>query len=220
MLEELRAKNTHIEILELSDEKFNLYGKVLPYIKTPKMNEFVYNTPMADDYYCVCSEELMQMDEAKQFQQYVFGEIPCQVGYYNAYVDRLNALEYHKGSEVLVVLEDVVMLIANIADIQEDVLNSNDVKAFYVPRNTCVELYATTLHYAPCMATSAGVRQIVVQTKGTNTPLDEVVASTEGENKMLLEKNKWVIAHKDASIVNQGAFIGIIGDNIQIKPID
>ena len=53
----------------------------------------------------------------------------------------------------------------------------------------------------------------VVLPKGTNYPLDKTY--TEGEEKLLTAKNKWLIAHKDANI--EGAVNGLIGENIDVR---
>ena len=77
-----------------------------------------------------------------------------------------------------------------------------------------VELYATTLHYAPCTAEGEnGFRCVVVLPKGTNTELD-FAAGAEGEDRLLAAKNKWLIAHEEAGIV--GAFCGLKGENVTV----
>jgi len=54
--------------------------------------------------------------------------------------------------------------------------------------------------------------------KGTNTPVNKKSENDDSESKLLLQKNKWVIAHKDREpLVKQGAFIGLIGENKELK---
>lgn len=77
-----------------------------------------------------------------------------------------------------------------------------------------IEVYATTLHYAPCTAEGEnGFRCVVVLPKGTNTELD-FAAGAEGEDRLLAAKNKWLISHEEAGIV--GAFCGLKGENITV----
>lgn len=85
-----------------------------------------------------------------------------------------------------------------------------------------MELYATTLHFAPCMATPAGVRQVVCQTAGTNTDLEHPeLITNEGENRLLYQKNKWVLIHPDAAAAFEAnAVQGIKGENISVNPTD
>lgn len=87
------------------------------------------------------------------------------------------------------------------------------VEAFLVPAGTVIEVYATTLHYAPCTAAQGGFKCVVVLPKGTNTELTAPV-SKKGEGQLMTAKNKWLIAHEDAGI--PGAFCGLKGKNITI----
>ena len=54
---------------------------------------------------------------------------------------------------------------------------------------------------------------MVVLPRGTNTELTFEKAS-EGEEKLLTAKNKWLIGHEEAGI--EGAFNGLKGENIEI----
>ena len=63
----------------------------------------------------------------------------------------LNALEYHRCSEVDVAATELVLLLGRQQDVTEEfTYDTAKVEAFRVPAGTAVELYATTLHYAPC----------------------------------------------------------------------
>lgn len=87
-------------------------------------------------------------------------------------------------------------------------------RLFFVPAGTVIEVYATTLHYAPCTAEGEnGFRCVVVLPKGTNTELD-FAAGVEGEDRLLAAKNKWLISHEEAGIV--GAFCGLKGENVTV----
>ena len=76
-----------------------------------------------------------------------------------------------------------------------------------------MELYATTLHYAPCSAKESGFRCVIVLPKDTNLELD-FTSAAEGEDKLITAKNRWLIAHEDAKI--NGAFCGLKGENITL----
>ncbi|MBR1531256.1 MAG: DUF4867 family protein, partial [Eubacterium sp.] len=63
-----------------------------------------------------------------------------------------------------------------------------------------------------------GFKDIVILPRGTNTPLDKKCVSGDPESVLLLQKNKWVLAHKDREpLVRQGAHIGLIGENKELK---
>ena len=223
ILKKLRAANPDRRIYSVYDPEFATYGAVHSHIQVPKMREYVYENkemPLTEVYE-PCSEELMKMDEAVFFTQFCYGETACQVGYYSGFCTKLNALEYHKCSEVLVEFEPAVLIVGHIWDIREQNVYSSDLKLFYVPADTCVELYATTLHFAPCMATEAGVRQIVCQTATTNTDLKHPELLTEdGENPLLYQRNKWVLIHPEAAAsFEANAVQGITGENISVNPV-
>lgn len=223
LLIQLRQANPGRRIIDVRDPSFAKYGAVRPYVKVEKMRQYIYQeTEMPkEEYYEPSCPALMEMEEALQFTQFAYGEIPCQVGYYNGWPTTLNALEYHKCSEVLVEFEPAVLILGHIWDIKEDCISSDALEFFYVPADLCVELYATTLHFAPCMATDRGVRQVVCQTATTNTPLRHPERmDANGEGRYLYERNKWVLIHEEAKEqFRSNAFVGIEGENLSIVPV-
>ena len=105
-------------------------------------------------------------------------------------------------------------------DIKKDARISPDftyetskVEAFLVPAGTGIEIYGTTLHYAPCGVDGNGFKAIVVLPQGTNTDL--MTCHTKSyDDKLLTAKNKWLIAHEEAGI--EGAVCGLKGENIDL----
>ena len=87
-------------------------------------------------------------------------------------------------------------------------------EAFLVPAGTAVEVYATTLHYAPCGVKGAGFKVGVVLPKGTNYPLDD--NHDEWEDKLITAKNKWLIGHPEGGLP-EGSPMGLVGVNISLK---
>ena len=79
-----------------------------------------------------------------------YGGMPIQIGMCWGYNTKLNCLEYHRDSEVNVGETDFVLLLAKEDEIEDGMLDTAKVKAFRVPAGTAVEVYGTTLHYAPC----------------------------------------------------------------------
>ena len=87
------------------------------------------------------------------------------------------------------------------------------------PKGTAVELYSTTLHYAPCSAKKGeGFRVAIVLPKYTNFDMPEITKANS-EDALLWAKNKWLIAHKDTSEAKDGAHVGITGENIDIADL-
>lgn len=222
MLESLREKNPALEILPLESSEFRVYGMVHPEVTVPEMKEFVKaHKPECEELYIPCEKSLMEMEESRVFKENLFGQMDCQIGYYYGRGTKLNAVEYHKCSEVLVLFEPAVLVLGSVWDIEDGRLDSSRMKLFYVPADTCVELYATTLHFSPLMATQGGVSQIVVQASGTNTPLLVDRKDRITTDKYLLERNKWVLAHAEYMCeLSENAYEGIIGDNITLSPLD
>jgi len=221
MLAELRQRNPGLEILEVTDPGFAMYGTIHHTVELPEMRRFLYaKEKTEDEFYVPCDDTLMEMEEAKQFKDDMFGQVPCQVGWYYGNGTKLNAIEYHKCSEVLYEYEPCILILGLLWDIKDDSLDTGTMKLFYVPANTCVELYATTLHYAPCRAGRGMVMQIVAQSMGTNTPLLKPADGYERENKYLLQRNKWVLVHPEAAKLIPDGFVGLNGNNITINPIE
>ena len=204
-----------MKIQNVTDASFRKYGKVLEGYDFSALLKEMKHTPVPDDVVYVPSvEELEALDVAKALQNKGFGGIPIEIGYCNGHNKKLNAVEYHRSSEINVAVTDLVLLIGSQQDITDDfTYDTSKIEAFLVPAGTGIEVYATTLHYAPCHVNESGFQCVVVLPKGTNTELTfEKVA--EGEDKLLTAKNKWLIGHEEAAI--EGAFNGLKGENVGI----
>jgi hypothetical protein len=79
-----------------------------------------------------------------------------------------------------------------------------------------VEVYAATLHYAPCHSDSAkGFRVLVALPWLTNTDRP-VMTNKTPEDEILTARNKWLLAHPESSEAKGGAKVGLSGENIDI----
>lgn len=205
-----------IKIQKVTDESFKKYGRVLTsdYDVAELIGE-MGKTPCPDDVIYIPSDpELEKLAIMKDFTDSLYGGLPIQIGYCNGHNNRLNAVEYHRSSEVNVACTDVILLIGSEQDIEDDfTYDTSKIEAFLLPAGTVAEVYATTLHYAPCGVDGEGFRCVVVLPKDTNLDL-EVKPGKAKEDKLLVARNKWLIAHEDAKI--PGAFNGLKGENIEI----
>ena len=146
-----------------------------------------------------------------------YGGMPIQLGMCWGHNTKLNCLEYHRDSEVNIGTGDFILLLAREEEIKDGVLDTDRVKAFRVPAGTAVEVYATTLHYAPCHTDAdAGFRVAVVLPKGTNTAKPDYEPLNE-EDRWMTARNKWLLAHPESEEAKKGAHIGLRGMNIDIK---
>ena len=204
-----------MNIQNVTDESFRKYGRVLEEYLTGNIRKVMQNTPLPNDViYVPSDEEMEKLEEGDIIKNQFYGGIPIQIGYCNGHNKKLNALEYHRCSEVNIAVTDMILLLGQQQDIQDDeTYDTSLVEAFFVPAGTMVELYATTLHYAPCQVDEEGFRCVIVLPKDTNAEL-EVPVGKDGEKKLLAAKNKWLIAHEDAAIPN--AFCGLKGENITL----
>ena len=205
-----------MKIQKVTDPAFRRYGKVLEGYNFGPLLKEMKHTPVPEDVvYVPSAEELEALDVEKELKNRAFGGLPVQIGYCNGHNKKLNALEYHRNSEINVAVTDLVLLIGHQQDIEEDLTyDTSKVEAFLVPAGTGIEVYATTLHYAPCHVNESGFQCVVVLPKGTNTDAPAAQNNT-GEDKLLFARNKWLIAHKDAKI--EGAFEGLMGENLSVK---
>ena len=204
-----------MKIQKVTDPAFRKYGQVLEGYDFTGLIKEMKHTPVPEDVIYVPSvEELEALDIMKDLQNKGYGGLPIQIGYCNGHNKKLNAVEYHRNSEINVAVTDLVLLIGHQQDIEPDhTYDTSKIEAFLVPAGTGIEVYATTLHYAPCHVNEGGFQCVVVLPKGTNTDLTFQTEKT-GEDSLMTAKNKWLIAHEDAKIA--GAFNGLKGENITI----
>ncbi len=204
-----------MKIQNVTDASFGKYGKVMTEFSFEQILKEMEHTPLPEDVVYVPSVETLEaLPEAQDVSRKGFGGLPVQIGYCNGDNSRLNALEYHRSSEIDIAVTDLILLLGCQQDIEaDDTYDTSKVEAFFVPAGTAVELYATTLHYAPCSVKANGFRCVIVLPKGTNEELPFKPAE-EGENRLLAAVNKWLIAHEEAGI--DGAFCGLRGENITV----
>lgn len=204
-----------MKIQKVTDPAFRKYGKVLEGYNFGPLLKEMKHTPVPENVVYVPSvEELEALDVEKDLKNKAFGGLPIEIGYCNGHNKKLNAVEYHRNSEINVAVTDLVLLIGHQQDIEADfTYDTANIEAFLVPAGTGIEVYATTLHYAPCHVNESGFQFVVVLPRGTNTEIDFPMPK-DGENGLMTAQNKWLIAHEDAKI--EGAFNGLKGENITL----
>ena len=208
-----------MKIVSVTDESFAPYGKIIEghdFSGLLNKLEEVSEKPADHVEYVPSVPALEALPVFEKVRDQVYGGMPIQFGYCNGTNTRLNCLEYHRDSEINVMADDAVLLVAREDDIKGGKLDTSCVRAFLVPKGTAVEVYATTLHYAPCSAKKGeGFRVIIVLPRGTNTDKPAITPANP-EDRMLFARNKWLLAHPDASESKKGAYVGLTGVNIDI----
>lgn len=206
-----------MEIKKITDPAFRKYGRVVQGIDFSDLVEAIKKeTPLPEGVaYEPSIEALEATTAAKALRKKTYGELPIEVGYCNGHNYKLNAIEYHRSSEINVAATDAVLIVGMQQDITDDfTYDTSLMEAFLVPEGTAVEIFATTLHYAPCSANEGGFKVGIVLPAGTNYPLDE--SHAEWEDALITAKNKWLIGHAEGGL-DAGAHIGLTGKNLDIR---
>lgn len=205
-------------IYSVTDAEFLPYGKVLEGYETAGLVEAMRQIALPDQgtAYEPGIASLESEPILEELRDRAYGGMPVQLGMCWGRNTKLNCLEYHKDSEINIGTEEFVLLLAKLEEVEDGVLDTAKVKAFRVPAGTVVEVYATTLHYAPChLEAEKGFRVAVALPKGTNTDKPEC-AVKNAEDKLLWARNKWLLAHADSAEAKQGAYIGLTGENLDL----
>lgn len=154
-----------------------------------------------------------------QLSEEFYGGMPIQIGYCNGRSHLLNAVEYHRDSELNLACTDLILLVGKRQDIGRDyTYDTGKMQAFLVKKGTLIEIYSTTLHYAPLSAgENESFRCVVVLPKGTNEPLPACRGKAHTkEDRLLTHVNKWLIAHPESGLDKTGAFVGLKGENLRL----
>jgi len=226
VLDQLQDANPTLDIHSVSDPCFDRYGRLLKGYEPHNVIARARGVlPRAENVVYEPSVPTLEepADFNKVIEQKVFGGMPVQVGWCYGQNSRMGALEYHKGSEVNVCLTDVILLVGHVQDItldQEITYDASKVEAFYAPEGSVIELPPWNLHFAPIhVREGEQFATLVYLPLRTNEPLPYEVEKI-GEARLLFAINKWLIAHPDVeALVEQGAYPGITGDDIEVTPI-
>ncbi len=216
---ELKALNPEMKLYRVEDPEFTEYGKIVTGYDFGEVLEIMNRRaiPAEGNVYVAKDEEMMKTEAAGEISQRFYGYMPIQIGYCNGNSSKLNAFEYHKGSEIDIPATDLVLMLGRLQEIRHNIFSSEDMKAFYVPAGTAVELYETTLHFAPSRVEDSGFRCVVILPDGTNLPLDSIPEPKNEEDSLLWMRNKWLIAHKESVPASKGACVGITGRNPELR---
>lgn len=212
-----------MKILSVNDPAFQKYGRIVTNVDFSELLQEMKKTPVPDGVvYEPSVRELEALPVMQALSETAYGEMPIQIGYCNGHNTKLNALEYHRDSEINVAATDAVLMLGLLQDVEADhTYDTSKVEAFLVPAGTAVEVYATTLHYAPCGVDGNGFQVTVVLPRGTNYPLKKAHpraagTATDNEDCLITAVNKWLIGHAEGGL-DEGSFLGLKGKNLDIN---
>ena len=219
MLKHLNEKN-HVEIFSVKDSCFASYGRIVEGIDCQELisvMEEKTEIPESGNVYVASVPELEGTEAAEAFKNRIYGEMQIQIGYCNGRNTTYNGFEYHKGSEINIAVTDFMLVLGHTWEIKDNTYRIEDAKVFFVEKGTVIEMYQTTLHLSPCRVSDEGFKDVVILPRGTNTPLEHKNIAEKGEERLLLQKNKWVISHPDREpLIKQGAYPGLLGENKEL----
>ena len=209
-----------MKIYSVFDPEFKRYGQIVEGLEDAKAEilEALAKTPQPAEgtAYTPSDPCLQELPAATELSEHCFGGMDIQLGWCNGHNTKLNCLEYHRNSEFNMGSEDFILLLGRQEDIVDGFLDTSTVKAFRVPAGVLIEVWATTLHYAPCHADpEKGFHVLVALPWLTNTD-KPAIKELSPEDKLLWARNKWLLAHPESAEAAQGAYVGLTGENIDI----
>lgn len=218
-LEKIRTTNPELNIININSDEFRDYGVVYDEFDLDEINRYMDSMPIpAENVYVPKNPEIEKMSIIEQLSHDVFGGMELSAGQCAGHCDAFSAIEFHQGSEVNITFTDVIMVLGKRRDLHGYEFNAEEhTQLFYVPKGTVFEMFSDTIHYSPIDVDPAGFKALVVVLNGTNEPLP---SSFKSNNKMLVKKNKFQLAHKSREDkVQAGILPGVKGKLIQVKPI-
>lgn len=211
-----------MKINSVFDPEFSAYGRTVTGLEdaVAELLGALRDAPLPDGVEYVPTDPILQeLPAAVEISEHCFGGMPVQLGWCNGHNTRLNCLEYHRDSEFNLGTEDFILLLAKREEMENGLLDTAKVRAFRVPAGTLVEIYAVTLHYAPCHCDpEKGFRVLVALPWLTNTERP-VMDDRTGEDVLLTARNKWLLAHPESDEAKAGARVGLTGPNIDIADL-
>ena len=113
----------------------------------------------------------------------------------------------------------MILVLGCESGIENGVFDTARCEAFLIPANTGVELFATTLHYAPFHVQADGYRVACVLPKGTNEGAPAVTRQST-EDRWLFGANKWIATLPGTADAIGGIYVGLTGENISLEMIE
>ena len=111
-------------------------------------------------------------------QTVAFGELPIQVGYCNGHNHLLNAVEYHRCSELNIAATDAILILGRQQDIEANfTYDTAKMEAFLSRRAPVWRSTAPPYTTAPCGVDGKGFQVAIVLPAGTNGPLQAAPAA-------------------------------------------
>lgn len=202
------ALDVNISVLTLADRS-PLFKKVEA--DTESIVALADALPLSESNVYVAGDPALEaLPAVGDIERRVFAELPVQAGWCYGCGRKMNGVEWHKSSEVVVAATDCVLILGDVRDIEEDTYDSSRSVALALERGEAAELFSGTLHLAP-LAVGERFAVSIILPKGTNAPLAGGIDGT------LRAVNKWLLVHEDnAAGIAAGGKVGVTGANIAV----
>jgi len=200
-----------MKIYSIYDKEFKDYGRLAKADYSELLKLLEKTECPSGVVYRPSIEEFESLDVKKYLEINMYGGMPIQIGYCNGHNSTLNALEYHKSSEINVGPTDCILVLGKMQEIEEGVFDTAKAKAFLLPAGVAVEIFETSLHYAPWGVNGNGFQIAIILPKGTNYQKPD-----GAECPLLWGSNKWLLAHPDSPEAKNGAYVGLKGENLHL----
>ena len=211
-----------MKIHSVFDPEFKPYGQVVTGLEdaVAQILAGLSETPLPEAVGYVPTEPILQqLPAAEVIRDHCFGGMPAQLGWCNGHNTKLNCLEYHRDSEFNLGTGDFVLILGLQSQIENGIFDTAKAMAFRVPKGVLVEVFATSLHYAPCHTDAdQGFRVLIALPWLTNTDKPAIAIRTE-EDTFMTARNKWLLAHPESDEAKSGARVGLTGENIDIAAL-
>jgi hypothetical protein len=198
-LENIREKNKDLTIHECGSDRFSRYGKIIHGIDPSLLiaEALKKTNPAAGVEYIPSVPELESVGALDIIRNKIFSGKEIQAGWVRGENLNLNAFEFHESSEVIAAATDLILILGRVNDITGNTYDTAGAEIFYQERGSIVELFSTTLHFAPVQTGPEGFCAVIILPAGTNTPLNhEIYTSATGKQRLLFMKNKWLLAYE------------------------
>ncbi|MDN2453353.1 DUF4867 family protein [Lactobacillus sp. UCMA15818] len=221
MLLKLQQRNPEYQIKKIDQNGFNDYGNLLQEYDLTDIKKFFGKKICCaknGNFYNPSNNYLENMETIEKIGYDIYAGMNFTAGECTGQTQSFSAVEYHQGSEINIMLTDVVMVLGKRNQIINGFFNAaKDATLFFIPAGTVIEMYGDTLHYSPIKVHQEGFKAVVMVLQGTNQALPNNFCS---ENTWIVKKNKFQAAHairKDK--IAKGVIVGVSGELIKLKQI-
>ncbi|MDR3120536.1 MAG: DUF4867 family protein [Clostridiales bacterium] len=211
------------DIKKITDPSFSQYAVIHTGYDLTDLILAAKKIPMPQSGGVAYRASIPELEATKAFESLkavYAGEQAIQCGLCWGQNEYLGGVEYHRSSEINIAVTDMVAVFGDRRDIVDFTYDSAKSNAYYVPQGTMFEMYATTLHLAPCSALREGFYTIVVLPRGTNNPLSKEGAArakaAAGEDRALFAVDKWFYVFPGSDAEKGGAYGGMRGEDRRI----